>query len=429
MPLFVRIVAAVVLLGIALFGLLSPVEQVLRSSLDREVDPQVTPGDMASVAVGNTQFAFELYKVVRERDGNVLFSPYSISLALAMVRAGARGETERQLAEGLHFSLPQDTFHTAFNALGQRVEASDEDPFELRIANALWGQTGYPFRQEFLDTLATHYGAGLRLTDFEDDPEQARREINRWVDRTTEGRIPAAVPEGSVGPNARFVLSNAIYFNAEWRHKFARRWTAEEPFHLASGESVPVPMMRHDGLRMLRYAHVVGCRAVELPYKGDRVSMILLLPDEGQLDAFERALGLASWKEITTVLLREEVKLIMPKFRYADGMSLTQSLGELEIIDVFDSGTADLIGISERPLFLQSAFHQAFIDVNEERTEAAAVTVLVGAEAAPDQPIRMVVDRPFLFVIRDNPTGTILFVGRVMDPRANGDPSQTVSQM
>ena len=420
MLLFVRIVAIVAILGIAMFGLLSPGDQVLRSSLGREEDPEVSDGDLASVAGGNTQFAFDLYAVVREKDGNVLFSPYSISLAMAMVRAGARGETERQLAEGLHFALGQDVFHPAFNALGQRLEADDDDPFELRIANALWGQTGYPFRQAFLDTLAKHYGAGLRLTDFEDDPEHARRAINRWIDRATNGRIPDALPEGSIGPDARFVLSNAIYFNAEWRYKFARRWTADEPFHLASGESVPIPMMRHDGLRMLRYAYVAGCQAVELPYKGKRVSMILLLPDEGQLDAFERALGPTRWNEITTALSGQEVKLIMPKFRYTDGMSLARSLGELGTTDLFDPGAADLTGIAGRPLFLQSAFHQAFIDVNEERTEAAAATVLVGAEAAPDQPVRMVVDRPFVFVIRDNPTGTILFVGRVMDPRANG---------
>lgn len=420
MSLFVRIVAVVALLGIAMIGLLSPGDQVLRSPLDREVDPQVSDGDLASVTVGNTRFAFELYQAVREKDGNVLFSPYSISLALAMVRAGARAVTERQLADGLHFALEQEVFHPAFNALGQKLDVGDDDPFELRIANALWGQTGYPFRQEFLDTLATHYGAGLRLTDFEDDSEQARRAINRWIDRATNGRIPGALPEGSIGPDARFVLSNAIYFNAEWRHKFARRWTTDEPFHLATGESVPVPMMRHDGLRMLRYAQVAGCQAVELPYKGDRVSMVLLLPDEGQLDAFERALGLARWKEITTALAAQEVKLIMPKFRYTDGMSLAQSLGKLGITDLFDPGAADLTGIAERPLFLRSAFHQAFIDVNEERTEAAAATVLVGAEAAPDQTVRVVVDRPFLFVIRDNPTGMILFVGRVMDPRANG---------
>ena len=415
-----RIAAVIALFGIAVLGLWPSSEQVLLSSLDREAHPNTSEGEMAGVAAGNTRFAFELYEVVREKDGNVLFSPYSITLAMAMIRVGAQGETERQLAEGLHFTLSQDRFHPALNALSQGLDADDHDPFELRIANALWGQTGYPFRQEFLDTLAVHYGAGLRLIDFEDDPEQARVAINRWIDRATNGRIPGALPEGSVELEARFVLCNAIYFNAEWRHQFARQLTVDESFHLRSGESVLVPMMRHDGPRMLRYAQGAGYQAVELPYEGDRVSMLVLLPDEGEGVAFERALDVARWEEITTALSVREVKLVMPKFRYADSMSLTEPLGALGVTDVFDSSAANLDGISEKPLFLQMAFHQAFIDVNEERTEAAAVTVSVGAEPALEEPVQVIVDRPFLFVIRERPTGTILFMGRVMDPRVGG---------
>jgi serpin B len=416
----VRIAAIVVLLGIAILGLWSPSEQVLLSSLDREAHPDTSEGEVASVAAGNTRFAFGLYEVVREKDGNVLFSPYSITLAMAMIRVGAQGETERQLAEGLHFTLSQVRFHPALNALSQTLDADDHDPFELRIANALWGQTGYPFRKEFLDTLAVHYGAGLRLIDFEDDPEQARVAINRWIDRTTNGRIPGALPRGSVGSDARFVLCNAIYFNAEWRLQFARQLTADELFHLGSGESVLVPMMRHDGPRMLRYAKGTGYQAVELPYKGDRVSMIVLLPDEGEGVAFERALDVARWEEITTALSVREVKLVMPKFRYADSVLLAGPLGALGMTDVFDSSAANLAGISEKPLFLQTAFHQAFIDVNEERTEAAASTVLVGAEPALEELVQVIVDRPFVFVIRERSTGTILFMGRVMDPRVAG---------
>jgi serpin B len=415
-----RIIVVVALLGIVIVGLSPPNVQVLQSSLDRVLDPHVTDVELSSVVSGNTQFAFELYQTVRGTGGNLLFSPYSISLATAMVHAGARGETQRQLAQGMHFALPHDRLHLAFNALGLRLSAGD-DAFELRIANALWGQTGYPFLQEFLDILAMHYGAGLRLAEFERDPERARDAINRWIARATNGRIPGALPEGSIAPDTRFVLCNAIYFNAEWAYKFARRLTHDEPFHLAGGETVRVPMMRHDESRWLRYARVDGCQAVELPYEGNAASMVILLPDAGQLDAFERELTSTRWHEITSALSSEDVILIMPKFRYAYRLSLVERLRELGIADVFDSAAADLSGIADKPLFLQSAVHQAFIDVNEERTEAAAVTAFVGAEAAIEQePLRVVVDRPFLYAIRDQATSVILFLGRVMDPRENG---------
>ena len=275
-----------VLILIALLGLVGcgipgsvpggdrPPGQSVWSDKERITSPNVAPPDLADLVAGNSAFAFDLYQFLREEgNGNLFYSPHSISLALAMTYAGARGETERQMADTLHFTLPQDRLHPAFNGLdlelahrGEGAQGKDGEGFRLHIVNALWGQEGYEFLSEFLDTLAENYGAGLRLLDFASAPEASRVTINDWVSEQTETRIEDLIPQGIIDPETRLVLTNAIYFNAAWSTPFIPDLTEDGPFYLLDGGQVSVPMMRQT--TSFGYAEGEGYQAVELPYDG-----------------------------------------------------------------------------------------------------------------------------------------------------------------
>jgi serpin B len=392
----------------------------------RQTAPQVAPSDLASLAEGNTTFAFDLYQVLRQADGNLFYSPYSISLALAMTYAGARGETARQMAEALSLILAPDALHPALNALdqalasrGEGAAGKDDQGFRLNIANALWGQEGYPFLPEFLDLLAENYGAGLGLLDFAGAAEEARLTINRWVEEQTEGRIQDLLAPGVLTAATRLVLTNAIYFNAAWLHPFEAELTEDGPFSLLGGGQVTVPMMRLPGAVSLGYAAGDGYQAVELPYDGGQLSMVLLLPDPGAYPAFEQALDAERATAILEALSRQQVALTMPKFEFESQFSLGEALQALGMTDAF-SEAADFSGMTgQRGLFIGAVIHKAFVAVDEAGTEAAAATAVVMLESAmPLEPVEVRVDRPFVFFIRDIETGTVLFVGRVLDPSA-----------
>ncbi|MFN2167973.1 MAG: serpin family protein, partial [Anaerolineae bacterium] len=267
----------------------------LLSTKQRQTDPTTTAVDLAALVSGSTAFALDLYQTLSTAAENLFYSPYSISVALAMTYAGAREETEGQMADALHFALPQERLHPAFNALdlalarrGQGARGKDGGGFRLNIVNALWGQEGYYFLANFLDTLAQNYGAGLRLLDFAGAPDAARREINHWVSDETEGRIEDLIPPGLIDGLTRLVLTNAIYFNAAWARPFPEHRTEDGPFYLLDGSQVPVSMMRQT--ESFAYAAGPGWQAVELPYDGRELAMLLLLPDAGQFATFEAAL-------------------------------------------------------------------------------------------------------------------------------------------
>jgi serpin B len=368
----------------------------------------------------------DLYRVLTEAQGegaNLFYSPYSISVALAMTYAGAEGGTEREMAEALHFTLPEAQLHPAFNALalalaarGEGAEGQDDGGFRLHVVNALWGQRGYEFLQAFLDTLAKHYGAGLRLLDFKTAPEEARVTINDWVSEQTEGKIEDLIPPGAIDPLTRLVLTNAIYFNAAWAAPFKAERTEDGAFHRLDGEQVTVPMMHQTA--SFGYAEGRGYQAVELPYDGHELSMVILLPDAGRFMEVEGALDAQTIPGVFDALRERRVALTMPKFKVESSFSLVDALKALGMPSAF-SDTADFSGMDgTRDLFITDVLHKAFVDVDEEGTEAAAATaVIVGLKAVmPEEPMEMVVDRPFIFLIRDIKTGTVLFVGRVMDP-------------
>jgi len=402
------------------------------SEKERQISPDVSDADLDALIEGNSTFAFELYRLLAEREGNqnLFYSPYSVSLALAMTHAGARGETEEQMAEALRFVLSQEKLHPAFNVLDQELaqrgkeaegkdDADKEHPegFRLNVANAIWGQKDYQFLDTFLDVLAENYGAGLRILNFAEAPEESRVTINDWVSEQTEGKIENLIPEGSIDPLTRLVLTNAIYFNAAWASPFEEEATQEGSFTLLDGSEVSVPMMHQT--ESFDFAEGEGYQAIELPYDGREMSMVIVVPEEGQFEAFEESLDAARVEAIIEHLDRRQVALTMPTFEFDARFSLKETLAALGMPQAF-SGAADFSGMTgEKDLFISDVFHKAFVSVDEAGTEAAAATAVVMrlTSASPD-PVEVNVDHPFLFLIRDVETGAILFVGRVVDPSA-----------
>jgi len=391
------------------------------SNLARVKDPAAPPADVKELVAGNTVFALDLYKALRSEDGNLFYSPYSISLALAMTYAGARGDTAAQMASALHFTLPEARLHLAFNALDLGLEnpAGDtESKFVLNIVNSLWGQKDWSFLPEFLDTLAANYGAGMRLQDFRSDPEKARQAINAWVAEQTKDKIKDLIPQGLIDPTTVLVLVNAIYFKAAWEHEFSESLTQPAPFTRLDGSQVSVPMMQLGMAEPLPYARGDGWQAVALPYSGGTTEMVILLPDAGGFDQFEQGLDSARLSQVLDSLETNGVILTMPKFSFTGAYQLKKTLSGLGMPLAFDEQQADFSGMDgQHRLFIADVVHKAFVNVDEKGTEAAAATGVVVRPASAMMPeVKMTVDHPFIFLIRDTSTGSILFMGRVLDP-------------
>ncbi len=380
---------------------------------------------------GNSAFAFDLYRTLSAEDGNLFFSPYSISIALGMTFAGARGETESQMADTLHFMLPQDRLHPAFNTLYLDIHSrgggkDDNDPsaFQLNIANALWGQRDYRILDGFTTVVAENYGAGVRPTDFQGQPEESRVRINDWVAEQTEDKVKDIIPPGKFEGNApALVLTNAIYFNGTWTNGFDELPKPVD-FHPLQGGAVAVPMMERDA--MGGYASGDGYEAVDLRYIHSSMAMTVLVPDSGTFEEFEESLDYESVSRILESMEAREVMLTMPKFGFESEFALVDTLRVMGMPNAFDDRAADYSGMDGHScqagvsfcLFVSDAIHKAFVLVDEEGTEASAATAMVAVPSggSSEPPVELVVDRPFIFLIRDDKTGTILFLGRVLDP-------------
>jgi serpin B len=422
--LIVVLVLALVLPVIASGQMRQPAAAELLESDKERVTSDAPSNEQALLVEGNSAFAFELYQTLKGKDGNLFYSPYSISLALAMTYAGARGETAEQMAETLRFLLDQDNLHPAFNSVdaelasrGEGAQGKDGEGFRLNIVNAIWGQKDYEFLPAFLDVLAENYGAGLRMLDFISEAEKSRVTINDWVSDQTEDRIKDLIPRGAIDALTRLVLTNAIYFNAAWEFPFNENVTANSPFYPLDGEQVTVPMMRQT--ESFGYADGKGYQAVELPYDGGELSMVILLPEADQFQAFEAGLQAQRVSDIISGLRPTQVALTMPKFEFDSQFELGDTLAAMGMPIAF-SGEADFSGMTGGPdLYISQVIHKAFVSVDEAGTEAAAATaVIMRATAMPSQPVEVTLDRPFIFLIRDIDTGAILFVGRVLNPGA-----------
>jgi len=422
----IAVLVIVLLLAVAFVQMAQPAAaEVLKSDKERITSPDVSTSEQALLVEGNSAFAFELYQALKGEEDNLFYSPYSISVALAMTCAGARGETAQQMADTLQFILARERLHPAFNWLdaelasrGEGAEGKDGEGFRLNIVNAIWGQKDYEFLSDFLDVLAENYGAGLRILDFINETEQSRVAINKWVSDQTEGRIKDLIPQGAIDALTRLVLTNAIYFNAAWEYPFDEDMTADGLFYLLEGGQVTVPMMKQT--EAFGYTEGEGYQAVELQYDGCELSMVIFLPEAGQFEAFEEGLQAQQVCNIISGLQPTEVTLTMPQFEFDSEFSLKDTLSDMGMPIAFSSG-ADFSGMTANPeLFISDVVHKAFVAVDEAGTEAAAATaVIMTLTAVPGEPpVEVTIDRPFIFLIRDIDTGAVLFVGRVMNPGA-----------
>ncbi|MBP2676138.1 MAG: hypothetical protein H6Q84_2978 [Deltaproteobacteria bacterium] len=381
--------------------------------------PPAGGAERGSAAGGNNAFACDLYARLSGGEGNLFFSPYSVSTALGMTYAGARGETARQMAKVLHFDLPPERLHPSMAGLMEMLNAEGKS-YKLSAANALWGQAGYRWKKEFLDVTGKYYGAGLREVDFIDAGrrEEARRTINRWTEEKTGNRIRDLIRPDVLDSLTRLVLTNAIYFKGQWKFKFQPENTASRPFHVAPDKTVDVPLMRRTG--SFRYSGNDRMQVVELPYAGDDLAMVVLLPRPGRgLGGPEAALTPENLRKWLASLSDREVDVFLPRFRMEKQSDLGRELAALGMPDAFDDKRADFSGMTaDDRLSISKVIHKAFVEVNEEGTEAAAATaVVVGVKSfRPEPPAVFRADRPFLFLIRDLRSGAVLFAGRLADP-------------
>ncbi|HVM62744.1 MAG TPA: serpin family protein [Verrucomicrobiae bacterium] len=370
------------------------------------------------VVAGNTAFALDLYAKLRTADGNLFFSPYSISTALAMTYAGARGDTATQMAKVLHFQLKQDQLHPAFAALDERLNTiQKKGNVQLNVANSLWPQKKYPFLPDYLSQLKRYYGTSVTPLDYVKSPEAARKTINGWVEQKTHRKITDLIKRGALNPLTRLVLANAVYFKGKWTDPFDPKGTSDQPFHLSTNKDVTCRLMLHEGDHA--YNETADLQALALPYMGGDLSMIVLLPRKTDgLSALESELTPAKLTEWVGPLGRRKVDVFLPKFTFTREFSLGQTLVAMGMPYPF-SALADFSGMDGRTnwLYISEVAHKAFVDVNEEGTEAAAATgVTVALAGAEPMPTVFRADHPFLFLIRDRYTGNILFIGRVVDP-------------
>ena len=369
----------------------------------------------------NDTFAFRLYSNLTDTEGNIIVSPFSISMALGMTSAGASGTTLTQIRELLAVRQEERAFHEAFYEVRRSIGTSlRKGGATLRLLNGIWFQSGYDFRPFFPQALRAYYGAHALETDFLNRPTAAVGEINAWVRRGTRGRVGSMIDPRHVTPETAFMLINAVYFRGQWHSEFKRGSTREEPFLVTSGQRVTVPMMFQKNEFRIAVHDVVTI--LSLPYVDGRFSMVLFLPAEADgLSDLEGLLDVEQVNRWLRQLRTAEVKVFLPRFSFDCTVPLRERLSRMGMANAFAPEAAEFSRIStHRPLWLGSVMHHAGIEVDEEGTEAWAGTAVSGVFGEPPPPEIFRADHPFFFIITENSTGSILFMGRVVDPTQNG---------
>lgn len=378
-------------------------------------------GNIEMVVKGNTAFALDLYAHLEKAKGNLFFSPYSIYTALAMTYAGARGQTKSEMASVLHFPLKQEALHEAFSALQSQLHSyQKKGDIQLSIANALWCQQGYRLLDKFVDLTSKYYGSGIHEVDFAKSTEIARENINAWVEKQTAEKIKNLLKPGVLSHLTRLVLTNAIYFKGNWASEFEKDQTKPRKFSVTPTLSSTVPMMHQTD--RFRYKDFGTFQVIELPYAGEDLSMVVFLPKK--IDGLSKLEGTLSADNVTKWLKqlsgagKRRVSVFLPKFKTTSEFDLSKEFISMGMPSAF--GNADFSGITgKRDFAISNVIHKAYVDVNEEGTEAAAATAVVMVmSAARPHPVPVFrADHPFLFVIRDTHSGSILFLGRIINPK------------
>ena len=391
----------------------------LRSSKAYLSSVEVSAPARERLQQGNRAFAVDIYRELSSAaasDENLFLSPHSISTIMAMTYAGARGLTESEMAAALHFDLEQSALHPAMNELSRHFGQVDEQSqLELRALNSIWIQQGFPVEEDYLDVLSQQYDTGVYLVDYENDAEGARGRINDWVFEQTEERIDELLPLGSVSPQSVLALTNTVYLSAEWADRFDEESTSEGVFTASNRDQITVEMMHRSW--DYPFAITPEYRAVGLPYKDANISMVCVMPNEGEFEAFTQEMSGDGLLEIVGSLAQSNMlSLSIPKFEFESAVDLKGALTNLGMVDAFSEAGANFSGIASEPppLYIGTAVHKTYIGIDEKGTVAAAATgeVLVPESINP----RITLDRPFIFFIWDHDTQTVLFAGRLVRP-------------
>jgi len=371
---------------------------------------------------GNNETATDLYAKLKDKEGNIFFSPYSISTALAMTYEGARNNTEKQMAETLHFKGGLEQTAKSFTSVQAALNAVEKKGnAKLSIANAIWAQKEYKFLDSYIGLVQKSFSSEIRNVDFKNEGarEDARQEINGWVEKKTNDKIKDLISRSTLSADTKMVLVNAIYFKGSWAVEFDKSLTNNDgKFTTADGKEVKVPMMyRKDDFRNLDDGKIL---ALEMPYKDNELSMLAIMPkDPAGFADMEKALNADRIEKIVSDMRKDEIEVYFPKFRLEQKFELCKTLAEMGMPDAFD-GKADFSGMNGKTtLAITGVIHKAFVEVDEKGTEAAAATAVVMQDLCIRETKAFKADRPFIFIIRENSTGSILFMGRVADPTQN----------
>jgi len=382
-------------------------------------DTEAAPQGNNSIVNANNQFALDFYSELKEREkGNIFFSPYSIAIALAMTYEGARGKTAEEIQSTFRFSKDDSTRGSSIAVICNRLNQKDAK-YKLHTANALWVQKDYQLRSEFLEIIEKYFFGKATTVDFAGAVEEVRRTINHWVENQTNGKIKDFFPQGSLNSLSRLVLTSAIYFKGSWVKQFDKEKTTKKEFRVKPGFSVQVPMMcRTDKKAWCNYAETKDLQVLEMLYEGQALSMLILLPEKDDLTSLEKTLTLKKLSQWKSALRTERVNVFLPKFTFNSRYSMNAELKKMGMPSAFNPDAADFSGIDgTKNLFIGTVIHQAFVDVNEEGTEAAAATGVALTGSAGGFPnIWFLANHPFLFLIQERATGIILFIGRVVNP-------------
>ncbi|ESN95906.1 hypothetical protein HELRODRAFT_86140 [Helobdella robusta] len=381
---------------------------------------------LKKLSCSNTEFGLDLYRKFSssDADGNIFFSPMSISLALAMTSLGARDKTELEMKSVLKLDkMTNKDIHEHFRKLVDDLKKSN-DKFILHIANKLYGEKSNSFLNEFLKSCEEFYGAALEPVDFRNKAKECEATINAWVENQTNQKIRNLIAPGSLNAMTKLVLVNAIYFKGSWDIPFDESNTKEDKFYISENHTTQISLM-HFSKKKLRYSfdEELKCQILELPYEGRRLSYVIILPDleKTKLEEVEQKLTGTILQNISNHLYTKEVNVWLPRFKLESTPNVMRALMELGLQDLFDS-RADLSNMNgEKNLFVSSILHKAFIEVNEKGSEAAGATaVIIGKKSlrhpAPSIPVDFRADHPFIFSIKDIESGSILFLGKFLKP-------------